>query len=378
METRNSRGWSVFLWPTLAALCVFGWHVCGVSEVSLSGSFGGRIESTASQLLELDRLSFGLTLRGEDWHTSMRAIVSDGDLTDLGFSDHRQLGPLSLASTLAFDPSQCAFTYLSNLVRFRLFDVGFANYAYLSAESDRAYDQITIDGAVGGARWRSVVRASLCPLELRTLTFQLDWPWNECRLDLSALASFACDTGFERFRLSATRREVPCLSFGSMVTDFVVTIEYKLEEKSIVPQLRTRAARTLFCLSPMLALDLGASAFTIDGLEVYGVKLECSVGEAVDFYAATSLAEAKNVELIGHADYFEVYRLTVRRPSCCGPDTRIETAFYFTETSTWLFNLGMVEASVQFPLGGKILWMLATEYAVGADWVMRIGWEWMF
>ncbi|MGB2982233.1 MAG: hypothetical protein WBC63_00020, partial [Candidatus Bipolaricaulia bacterium] len=269
-------------------------------------------------------------------------------------------------------------SYASNLARFELLGVSVANYAYVPGQPDQVYDQLTLSGTEGAVRWRSVVRIGLCPTEFRLLTFRADWAWAECSLDLGALVSFNKDDGFERFRLTATYREVPFLTFGSLITDFLVTIDFELEEKSLSTALRARTARASFCLTPMLAMNLGAAPLSIDSLEVYGIKLECSIGETVEFYAATSMTDAKNVELIGHADYFEVYRLRARRPACCSSDTQIEVAFYFKETSTWLFDWGMATASIGFPLGEKIRWTLGIEFPASADWVIRVGWEWRF
>ncbi|MBE0635873.1 hypothetical protein IH601_07750 [Candidatus Bipolaricaulota bacterium] len=182
----------------------------------------------------------------------------------------------------------------------------------------------------------------------------------------------------EKFHLEATVSAIPFLSFGNLTTDFVLSIDFELEEKSVSPQLRTRTTRSSFCLTPMLTLNLGSGPLSIESLEIYGIKLESSLGEGVEFYGATSFTSAKNSELTGDSYYFEVYRFRMLRPACCDATGSIEIAVYFAEQSTWLFNLGMIAASFDFPLGPKFRWSLEVESSADPDWVIRAGWEGRF
>jgi hypothetical protein len=365
----------------------FSWAICCVLFVSLfvpaqegvklSGLLAGAIEMAHGKLPVVSSLEVGLTARGDDWRTSLRATSENQEFFSyLGFSDQRPFGPISLQTLLVFNPQSASFSYFSNLARCEIHDIGIANYLYIPDQSDRVYDQITVNGAAGGVRWRSVTRLGFCPLEFRTTSFRADWTYAECKVDLGAVLSVGKE-GFERFRLTATRREVPALTFGSLATDFVLTLDYELDEKTLTPQLRTRTARTSFCLTPMLELDLG-TPLAIAGLVVYGIKLECSLGEDVSFYAATSLEASKNLELIGNADYFEVYRLTVRRPSCCDEDMLVSAAVYFEEKSAALFDWGMLAASFDLALGSKIRTSLAVEVPNSGAWSIRCAWEWSF
>jgi len=98
----------------------------------------------------------------------------------------------------------------------------------------------------------------------------------------------------------------------------------------------------------------------------------------VELYGATSFTTAKNSEITGDADYFEMYRIQVRRPGCCNEDASIDIAVYFDKDSTWLFNLGMMTASIDFPLGPKLRCSLEVESSANADWVIRVGWDGRF
>lgn len=379
MKGRGSRKWLTFLGTALAVICVIGWCAATGGAVDVSGRFGVELEITEDPPLSLSHLNLEITVRGKDWHTSLRTSATNGEsFSYLGLADTRDFGPLSLRSLLVFDPSEAAFSYFSNLVRFELLGIGLANYVFVPAQQDRAYDQITANGVVEDVRWRSVIRMDLRSLAFRTLSLRADWTWVERGLYLGALLSLSDDDGFERFRLTARYRDIPQLSFGSLSSDFLVTIDFKPEEKSFVPQIRTRTAQTSFCLTPMLALTLGSDPLSIDSIDIYGIKLECSLGEDVEFYSATSFASAKNLQLTGYADYSEVYRLRVTRPACCNTSARIEVAFYFQDSATSLFDWGMTRASIDFPISSKIRWSLGVKFPASGNWVVRTGWEGQF
>lgn len=380
MRRRDSRRWLLFVGAMFSVICVIGWRAAIGGAIDVSGRFGAKIDITDGlPPLDLARLDLEITLRAQDSYTSLRASAANSSLFSyLGLADFRQFGPLTLQTYLVFDPSKSSFTYFRNSVRFQLLDVGFNNSVYLPANANQSYDQLSLDGVTGNVRWRSVVRFGLCDMGFRTLTFQANWGWEECGLDLGSSISFSKDSGMERFQLKVTYPGIPFLTFGDLITDFVLSLDFELEEKSVSPQLRTRTTRSSFCLTPMLALDLGSEPLSIDGLEVYGIKFESSLGEGVEFYGATSFTTAKNSELTGYADYFEVYRFSVRRPACCDADASIDIAVYFDKDSTWLFDWGMMTASIDFPLGSKFRWSLEVELPANADWVIQIGWEALF
>jgi len=359
----------------LVALFVIGWHAGGTAAVAVSGTFGGQIESTPSQLIELNQLLFGLALHGEGWYTSVRAMVVGGDLALLGFSDDRRLGPISLSSSLMFDPSQSAFSYFSNLARLQLQGLGLSNYVYYPAQKTQGYDQIVLDGFAEEIRWRAAARLGLCDLDFQSATLNADWTWIPCGLALEASLSFSCQVGFDRFRVAMTYPEVPRLSLGPMATDFVLEIDLQTGVKSVSPGLRARLARASACVTPLYALDVGAAPLTLDSITLYGVKLQAALEDIAEFYAATSYVSAKNAELTGNADYFELYRLRLSPSSCCGGDSLLEVAFYFDDTSPGLFDLGMVAASVEFSISSKGRLRFGMEYPVSGDWTLRLGWD---
>jgi hypothetical protein len=360
-------------WLVLAA----GLSAGGQGPVQLRGTFGGEIESTPSEFGNLSQLYFSLGVRGQGWSTSVRATFADDDFLNLSLSDDRKFGPLSLRSVLTFDPDAGKFTYASNLARFNLLDLRVANYLYLPADQSRAYDQVTIDGAVGSVGWRSDVRVDLCTGEFRALSAQANWVWDPCGVEIDTLVSFNRTDGFESFQLSARYPEVPWLSFGSLVTDALLTLDFKVKGKSVLPELLMRVAQSSLCLTPMLALELGDAPLSVAGVQVYGLKLECSVDQMVELYAATSLMPEKNYELTGYSDFYEVYRLSLVYPSCCGQEPRIEVACYFDKTAGELFDCAMMAASIEIPLADSSLWTVTVERGA-TDWLFRVGWEMRF
>jgi hypothetical protein len=347
----------------------------GVMALDLTSRFSGRTEISKDELLSIPFLQFDFALREKEWHTSMRATFSEGRFSSLSFMDNRYFELFSVQSLLAFDPDTASFNYLRNLLRFSIQDIGFANQFYLSGDKERAYDQISLDGRLADVQWRAVARLGLCPVEFLSSIFQANWMWDDCGLYLSGLVAFSQADGFERFRLTAVYSEVPYLTWDTLTTDFVFTLEYTVDEKSIVPQLRTHSGQSSFCLTPVLAFETGESALSINGLSIYGIKFEY-LQSNVELYAATSFADARNGELTGKVDYFEICRIRVKTPSCCAKDNRFELAAYFDRDSDLLFNWGAAMASIEFETGEGLGWKLATEFTSDSEWMLRVGWDW--
>ncbi len=143
MRRRNSRRWLLFVGAMFSVICVIGWHAANGGAIDVSGRFGAKID-IADELppLDLARLDLEITLRGQDWYTSLRASATNSSFFSyLGLADFRQFGPLALQTFLVFDPSESSFTYFRNSVRFHLLDIGFDNSMYLPADQAQAYDQ---------------------------------------------------------------------------------------------------------------------------------------------------------------------------------------------------------------------------------------------
>ncbi len=347
----------------------------GVLALDLTSRFSGRTEISKTKLFAIPVLQFDFSLREQEWHTSMRATFSEGEFSSLSFMDNRYFELFSVQSVLAFDPDTASFSYLRNLLRFSFQDIGFANQFYLPVDRERAYDQISLDGTLADVRWRAVMKLGLCPVEFLSSIFQANWAWDDCGLYLSGLLAFSQADGFERFRVTAIYSEVPYLTWDTLTTDFVFTLEYTVDEKSIMPQLRTRSGQSSFCLTPVLAFETGEIPLSIDGLSIYGVKFEYSQSN-VELYSATSFADARNSTLTGKTDYFEICRIRVKTPSCCGRDNRFELAVYFDRDSDLLFNWGAATASIEFETGEGLGWKLTTEFTSDREWMFRVGWDW--
>ncbi len=361
----------------IVAGCLLVLHAVSSLALDVTGIFRGYMEISDVELIAVPRMEFDLALRERLWHSSMRATFTDGQFFSLSFMDNRTFDWLSVQSILAFAPINNKFSYLRNLARFRFEDIAFANQFYLPEQKDRAYDQITIDGRIENVRLRSMMRFSLFPIEFSSASLYANWDWVKCGLRFSSFLLMTEGDGFDRFRLTATYSEVPYLTFGAVTTDFLIAMEYKTNSKSVTPELHTRTDTSVLCVTPMLELITEETPLSLDGLKMYGIVLEYSLGN-VAFYAATSFAEAKNRELTGRTDYYEVYRLRGRTPSCCGTENRFEVAFYFDDDSVRLFNWGATMVSIDFETGGGVGWNLKTEFTADSEWLLEAGWNLRF
>jgi hypothetical protein len=67
----------------------------------------------------------------------------------------------------------------------------------------------------------------------------------------------------------------------------------------------------------------------------------------------TSFEDGKNLALIGFADYWEKICIGTIGDSCCGGGFDFSLCVYFMETSTYLFDVQMVEADLAFGIGAN-------------------------
>ena len=247
----------------IVAVAIISAQAAVTMAVDVTGIFLGYTEISNGDLLALPRMRLDLAFREQLWRLSMRARFTDGQFTSLSFMDNRTLDWLSVQSLVAFAPAQSQFSYFRNLTRFRFDEIGFANQLYLPANADRAYDQITLDGRLADIHCRSVLRFGLFPIDFRSVSLYTNWDWMECQLRLSSLVSISQNSGFERFRLTAIYSEVPYLSFGSTITDFLLAIEYKTDGKTVTPELRTRTGQSLLCITPKLTVVMQDHPFLV-------------------------------------------------------------------------------------------------------------------
>jgi hypothetical protein len=371
----------VCLWVLFVALLftTIAGPQAAAADVEFRGSLSGTILVQEDQGVDFEQMSFLGSLIGSGWQTSVRASLQHGVFSYLAFADLRRLGPLDLQTLTVFNPSASAFQYMNSIVRFTAWDVDVQNSAFLSNSPSQSYDQLAVTGASGTVFWRGETNVSLCPFEFRSASFQASSTWPSCGLQWRSTIAFSQITGFDYLILSATYPRVPFLSFGILETDLILTLGFNLQGKRVTPELRTRVLNATACFTPLLELETTGDPLTIVGIVAYGLRLECSLGDSVSLYAATSLNPSRNYELTGYPEFFETLQFRVPLQGCCDRDGFTEIGVFFDQGSSSLMDWGLLKASIDVPFGRRLKLTLGIEHRPKAPhWTFRIGGEVVF
>lgn len=342
-------------------------------SVGLSGQFRADLELSETSFLQLKNLGTTVSLSGETWRTSGRILWSGGELSLFDVTDDRTLGPLSIRSRTVFDPT-IGFSHVGSTVRFEFQGLQCSNYLLLSHDPLLSYDQLMTRGSFGSVTVTSVSRVGLCPLVFRSMQTSGRWYIPDCNLHMDVGIAFNCENGFESFKLTARFPEIAFLSNETIETEWRSTLRFEEDQKDFSSSLRMRANRINACMTPYLQAIGNGPMFSLDAVEVYGWVIECAVEDAVELRLATSLDPARNGELTGNADYWEMWRLRGSVRSCCDRDLRWTVETYFAESGGGLFGRGSTTLSAEIPLADRMTIRLGTAFReLSPRWTLAFG-----
>ena len=345
------------------------------ASVELGGSFRVDLEVSETEPPALARLGATIAIFGEAWRTTGRLTVTDGEFTAFDVTDERTFGPFRLRSVCVFDPD-VGFSYLGSTARFVLFDVQMGNYVFLSQDPALSYDQLTARWTGGDVSLSVVWRSGLCPVEFRSAQVVGQWYVASCDLFMDVRSAFTGSDGFDYLRATGRFPRVPFLSGDVIETELQLGVQFETDRMSFSSSLRIRAGKINACMTPYVQLLDGASPLEVEGIEVYGWTVECSVAGFVDLLMATSLDPARNRELTGEADYWEAWKLRGAAPGCCGRDLAWELAVYFEEGGDSLFDCGRTIVAAEIPVGERLTARFGAEFsAASPHWVLDAGLE---
>lgn len=329
-----------------AGLLSGSWRVEGTWE-----SETGRITAFTTQLTEVYRIG-ALTMKcvaqvrqGEVG--GVDAMVFDS----LRVDGEMKVGTLSVASAVAFEPEAAdRFDWWRTTVGFGVEGVSLRYTLYVANEMTSSYQSLYAQASVLGTSVTNTVRLDVeegCGFEFARNDTSMVWSW--CELDVSATLGVTCE-GFEQGMLTVTGLGIPTLVKG-LTVDGGVT--WAAEGKTLSVSMSWRPAR-VGCIRVYGALEVGGAHETeIEGFALYGVRMECAVGD-VTVVSATSLEGGKNATMTGQTDYFEVVRLTGPLGGCCGVPGRWGVATYFAASSGQLFDWGMTTGTFEVALHERV------------------------
>ena len=346
------------------------------SGLALRGSLRADVRLSEGETLNLEGFTFITSLSGDSWRTTSRAIVTDGTFSRFDMTDERTIGPLRLRTVCAFDPA-VGFSHLASTALFSLAEVSFANYLFLSEDPADSYDQLSARWTGGGISWSGVGRFGICPcLTLSDIELAAVWYLASCDLFMDASSLFSCEEGFEYVRITARKRQLPFLSNASFATELILATRFEPDRKTLTPILRLRSGQLGACITPHMDLAIGPLPLELQGIVFYGLALECTLGDSVELLMATSFDPARNYELIGDANYFELLRIRGTVASCCEQDASWSFATYFEDPSTAFFSWGKTALSIELPLGDRMLARVECTFSTTAPcWSFGIGLE---
>jgi len=301
----------------------------------------GAFTAFATQLTEVYRVG-ALTMKGvAQVRRAVVGGVSQVVFDSLRFDGELDGGVVSLASTLAFDPDAPSaadlFDHWRATTGFALQGVNVRHTFYLTRPITSSYQTVYVQGVAGSLSFTNTMRIDLndtCNFVFSRDDTVIGWSW--CELSLTASFAVACG-GFEQARFAMSGLPVSAhlpglkLDASLTLTEAAKTMTASLSWRPVV----------YGCMQLYSELNVGgAQDMGLEGFTVYGLRLECDVGD-VRFASATSLDPNKNATMTGQSDYWEVLRLSGTLMGCCGVPGSWGIATYFTGGSTKLFDWGM-------------------------------------
>ena len=318
--------------------------------VPQSGSF----TALSSQLMEVYRIG-PLTMKGiAGWRTGPDGGGKAVALDSLRLEGDVKLGTLSVSSTLAFDPDASSaadlFDYWRATVAFTLGGANLRHTFYLTRPVTSSYQTLYAQVSAGSLSLTNTLRFDVsdeCGFEFARNDTTIGWSW--CDLNMSATLAVTC-AGFDQATLSMSDLPIPVLIPGMTLN---AGLNLTVDAKTLSTTLQWRPS-SMGCIRAYGGLEIGgADVMEIQGVSIYGLKLECSIG-GVKVASATSFDALKNSTVTGQTDYFEVLRMSGTLMGCCGVPGTWGIATYFHANSTQLFDWGMTTGAFDLVLNDHV------------------------
>ena len=295
------------------------------------------------------------------------ASYADGSFSSLKFKVNTSLGELAIRSTLAFDPVAPAFDYWQTVTSFSFFDLDVTHTFHIPQTPSELYCEFVVKGNAGDLSFTNTTQLNGPCFCFGEEELRVRLPWPDCDLVLETTLSFDAE-GFDEFTVLV--QDIPLFpttffGFGVFVrleTTFTTT------SKELIPTV-TCKSDWMGCIKLLCEMaDNGGTHY----LSFYGIKMEMSFPNGIDFHTATSLIEAKNSSVTGLSEYFEVWRVKGPIDACCGSAGRWQIETYFRSDSVLLFDWGLTVLELDAVLSDRV--RLSSTFEFRSDsptW----GWE---
>ena len=351
------------------------------AALSLSGLFDMTITTTPLTPVTLTSTAINVVLVWSEVTAQLDAQLSDSLFDTLTLSASAPLGNINLNSSLRFNPSTISFISWQAGGTFTLFDLAFSSLTNVLIPQSNSYTQWSVAGTANDISFNGTIKLGICPLAFWEAGLCANWVWFDCFANMSVCAQFNDVDGFKNITVSMTDLVLSEDIWGIRAI-LSSSIIYSVEEKIITPTLQLQPS-WFFC--PEFELIGGVTIdppLTIQGIDLYGIRGQCDMGDCVTFTFADSLDDTKNSSITGKAKYFERFGVTGCLPSCCGSDGSFEVNAYFERPpapSGTLFGMGLITVSFDFQLFSNFSFAFAGEFPMATSnwelaWTFRVLW----
>lgn len=371
---------------------------------ALSGSWSAKI-SLLPPPVSLASTEFSLQGKLFDWTFGGKAefFGTDGWVWQT-FTAQGALGPLDSEWILLFGPLAPAFLYTLGETNITISGLDLTFYSVLLGPNVPPYvftggpsggmvvegktkiDDLTLNLVVGFGARKQDFAIVYSGDGTYTKTFPIDpFPggFEFTYLELSAEGipfccgisfdlgfSFTKELGFDS--LTATLKSIPlCCGIS-----FDVEVAFETEAKTV--NIKPKWEGITGCLT--VYGDVKASGAAIQGLELYGWKIRCDLGDCIYAEFLTALNVTKVEEIIGDVfqnNEFEYVKLGFCGAGCCGGQWTLGINLFFKPSGT-LFGLSRVLLDASFPIMANLTVELGLSAQVGDQAGLTAGWTFTF
>ncbi len=354
-----------------------------ISGVGMAATFSGKWATTtaiALQTFSVSSFSSTLTVDYTTGTWTFRSLTQV-DLTGWNsqiFSANGTIGAATIASHLAFDPQNAAFSYWNTVTTITLAGVTFTGSSNLTPV---------------GMGWTFGAKASLNNISLSTTVyfnedaegtvqtgsyalcfyragFDVQFPFG-CVDKVDLTFGFSAAEGFEG--LTINLNDIVWDQFPAITFDIAIKFVLQTEGKTltITPTLNLKPT----CITLYGEVVTGTSTFDITGIRIYGVSMQYS-WDNTSFATYSSFDPDKNYDITGEDAYWEKFVIKTSTDSCCGGSLKFDIATYFQSGSAALFDWGKTDINLSMGFGSNITMTTGTSFTAATgfeEW--RIGFE---
>lgn len=328
------------------------------------------VELTSTEFTAFYQVGTALLEAQTQWEQNVWEEVSLELAFPLGEAIH-------VDSALTFDPSVPTFDSWNMITQFDLFGVHVSHTFRLGgATQTESSSALSASWSGQGVSCWFALRFAGCETAFAGATLSASWLLPDCSMNLWTSLNMGT-TGFQNMMFSLRDIQLPLLFFSPSLLSLNVDVTFTTESKTVSPSLQLRSIWA-GCLQPLFRLD-GAGG-NIEGVALYGLRLQWVFPGGVSIWADTSLDEWDNASVTGYSDYFERFVVSVPIDSCCGVGGQWQAGIYFQRESVELFDWGMTVINIELPLAdqlilkSEIIWRSVQPPAVDPAWEWEIGW----